>query len=150
MSDTELIHANSLFRHYFQTPPVPLDVSLSQAWSDSAFQYTQFADSVGQLVRKYASVQATSIECERVFSASGLTCSKKREQLKPSTLNNLLIVDRNVETTVLSAEDLKVMYKTENPTVHMASMDEQKSCELPVFADLVPAEDAAPDFDDCD
>jgi len=101
--------AKGLFSSFFQHQNAPLSVSLEEAWTNMVYEHAHFRETVGKLAVQYGGVQATSIESERIFSAGGLTISKKRQLLKPATVNNLLLVDRNMEKFLMTEAELQLM-----------------------------------------
>ena len=48
---------------------------------------------VSLLAKKYLSIVATSVPCERLFSEAGTIISKKRNRLSPERLNQLLFLN---------------------------------------------------------
>ncbi|XP_050066428.1 E3 SUMO-protein ligase ZBED1-like [Aphis gossypii] len=58
-------------------------------WKENEFKYS----AVSLLAKKYLSIVATSVPCERLFSEAGTIISKKRNRLSPERLNQLLFLN---------------------------------------------------------
>ncbi|KAJ8359468.1 hypothetical protein SKAU_G00159930 [Synaphobranchus kaupii] len=48
------------------------------------------------LAKKYLSLPATSVPCERIFSKAGEVISRRRSRLKPSTAEKILFLNMNL------------------------------------------------------
>jgi len=59
------------------------------------------------LAKKYLSVVATSVPCERLFSEAGQVISQKRNRLSPDRVNQLLFLNSFLKSEEM-AESLMV------------------------------------------
>ena len=50
-----------------------------------------------QLAKKYLAIPATSVPCERVFSAAGHVVNEKRSCLLPTNVNMLVFLAENLK-----------------------------------------------------
>jgi hypothetical protein len=137
---TSASNTTVLLKSYFQLPNAPLSQSVSAAWTEPTSSHYPFRETVGLLAAKYGGVQGISIEYERVFSAGRLTLSTEREQLKSSTLNNLIIVDRNMESFVLTKSDREVMYRRSEPEPDTLAVELASSHFDDLFSDDLSSE----------
>ncbi|XP_008189493.1 zinc finger BED domain-containing protein 1-like [Acyrthosiphon pisum] len=68
---------------------VPYDQDPLNWWKENESKYS----AVSLLAKKYLSIVATSVPCERLFSEAGTIISKKRNRLSPERLNQLLFLN---------------------------------------------------------
>ncbi|KAE9535950.1 hypothetical protein AGLY_007851 [Aphis glycines] len=68
---------------------IPYDQDPLKWWKENEFKYS----AVSLLAKKYLSIVATSVPCERLFSEAGTIISKKRNRLSPERLNQLLFLN---------------------------------------------------------
>ncbi|KAE9525614.1 hypothetical protein AGLY_014141 [Aphis glycines] len=57
---------------------------------------------VSQMAKKYLSVIATSVPCERLFNEAGQVITKRRNQLSPDRVNQLLFFNSNLKEKNIS------------------------------------------------
>jgi len=57
---------------------------------------------VSQMAKKYLSVIATSVPCERLFSEAGQVISKRRNRLSPNRVNQLLFLNSYLQENNIS------------------------------------------------
>ncbi|XP_025410705.1 zinc finger BED domain-containing protein 1-like [Sipha flava] len=71
-------------------------------WKENSNLYPE----VSKLAKKYLSIIATSVPCERLFSEAGNITSKKRSSLSPDRVNNLLFLNSCYKSTKTSDHTL--------------------------------------------
>ncbi|XP_025418328.1 zinc finger BED domain-containing protein 1-like [Sipha flava] len=71
-------------------------------WKENSNLYPE----VSKLAKKYLSIVATSVPCERLFSEAGNITSKKRSSLSPDRVNNLLLLNSYYKSTKTSDHTL--------------------------------------------
>ncbi len=76
---------------YLQEAPCTLSGDPVSWWRDRIGSYPLLS----QMAARYLMIPATSVPSERVFSAAGNICSKKRSALKPENVNMLLFLHKN-------------------------------------------------------
>lgn len=75
-------------------------------WKENSNLYPE----VSKLAKKYLSIVATSVQCERLFSEAGNITSKKRSRLSPDRVNNLLFLNSYYKSTRTSDHTLVRTY----------------------------------------
>ena len=78
---------------YLQMPVVDIDQSPLEWWRRQKSEFPL----VSRLARKYLCICATSVASERVFSAAGHIGSNLRSCLKPSKIDQLTFLARNLD-----------------------------------------------------
>ena len=73
--------------------PVSKKTSLLTWWKDNSSKYPRLA----LIARQFVGIPATSATSERTFSTAGMTASKLRSSLKPSNLDALVFLKKNME-----------------------------------------------------
>ena len=67
--------------------------SVTLWWKQNSYKYPRLA----RIARQYLSIPGTSATSERVFSTAGLTVTKLRNSLKPSHVNSLVFLNKNLK-----------------------------------------------------
>lgn len=78
---------------YLQEQPIDSTADPLAWWRDNETRYPLLA----KLARKYMCICATSTASERVFSTAGNIATPVRSSLKPSKVNMLVFLSRNLE-----------------------------------------------------
>ena len=73
------------------TPIPPETTDVYQWWRNNQHLFPILS----RIARKYLSIPATSVPCERLFSDSGNLITSKRTRLGSDVVNQLLFVKRN-------------------------------------------------------
>ena len=80
------------FDAYLSAPVAPGTVDVLQWWDEHKVYYPATA----HVARQFLSVPATSVESERLFSATGRLISKLRSRLLPETAEILIFLNKNI------------------------------------------------------
>ena len=78
---------------------LPMDADILQWWRSSS--QTSSSPLILKLVRGYLSCPAASTSSERLFSAAGLICRPLRARLSPDTVEDLLVIYKNIDLVSL-------------------------------------------------
>ena len=81
---------------YLQTKPPSRKVNVFEWWKINETRYPNIA----KLAKSMLCVPATSTAAEWVFSAAGITVSKRRSCLKPENVDRLLFLNKNLPLIV--------------------------------------------------
>ena len=73
------------------TPTQPERINVYQCWNNNQNSFPILS----RITRKYLSIPATSVPCERLFSDAGNLVTSKRTRLGHEVVNQLLFVKRN-------------------------------------------------------
>jgi len=84
--------AESKFNRYLQSFQSAC-ANLLDYWQQCESEYPHCA----LLARKYLSIPATSVQSERLFSASGRVITKSRSRLLPDRAESLVFLNKNIE-----------------------------------------------------
>lgn len=76
-----------------KTPQAFPEVDPFEWWRDNQKRFP----TLYKITRKYLGIPATSVPSERLFSDAGNQISAERNRLKPSTVNELLFIKRNIK-----------------------------------------------------
>ena len=76
---------------YLKDPPPLLDSSPTEWWKTNESRFPRLAI----LARQYLCIPATSVPCERVFSAAGLTVTRLRSRLTPEHVDMIIFLNKN-------------------------------------------------------
>uniref|UniRef100_A0A674N5B4 HAT C-terminal dimerisation domain-containing protein n=1 Tax=Takifugu rubripes TaxID=31033 RepID=A0A674N5B4_TAKRU len=79
-------------QRYLSAPPLERSQDPLVYWTTNKALY--------HLANQYLATPASSVPCERVFSKAGEIVSKKRNRLKPSTVEKLLLLNKNAQRTL--------------------------------------------------
>ena len=79
-------------RRYLQEKNIPRHDDPLMWWKEHATHYPHLP----QLAKKYLCIPSTSVASERLFSKAGELVSKRRSCLKPSNVNMLLFLNKNL------------------------------------------------------
>jgi hypothetical protein len=83
-------------KQYLSSPSLPGDTDPLQWWKTTGkYMYPALVP----LVKKYLSMNATSVCSERVFSVAGNIVSKRRSSMDPETVNRLVFLACNLKAT---------------------------------------------------
>ena len=77
---------------YLQVKPPSRNVNIFDWWKINEARYPNIA----KLAKSMLCVPATSTAAERVFSAAGITVSKRRSCLKPENIDRILFLNKNL------------------------------------------------------
>jgi hypothetical protein len=83
----------SYYLDEIKTPQAFPEVDLFEWWRDNQKKFP----TLYKITRKYLGIPATSVPSERLFSDAGNQISAERNRLKPSTVNELLFIKRNIK-----------------------------------------------------
>ncbi|TWW69508.1 hypothetical protein D4764_18G0003140 [Takifugu flavidus] len=78
-------------QRYLSAPPLERSQDPLVYWTTNKARYPNLY----HLANQYLATPASSVPCERVFSKAGEMVSKKRNRLKPSTVEKLLFLNKN-------------------------------------------------------
>lgn len=92
---------------------VEKDQDISSFWKQKEGRWPNLA----WTARGVLSVPASSSSSERVFSTTGMICSKRRARLSNSTIEDLAIINLNHERLIEIRETLKVKQETETNSI---------------------------------
>jgi hypothetical protein len=83
----------SCYLNEIKTPQASPETDPFKWWHDNQ----QKLPTIYKITRKYLGIPATSVPSERLFSDAGNQISEERNRLKPSTVNELLFIKRNIK-----------------------------------------------------
>jgi hypothetical protein len=83
----------SYYLDEIKTPQAFPEADPFEWWCDNQKRFP----TLYKIARKYLGIPATSVPSERLFSDAGNQISAERNRLKPSTVNELLFVKRNIK-----------------------------------------------------
>jgi hypothetical protein len=83
----------SYYLDEIKTPQALPEVDPFEWWYENQKRFP----TLYKIARKYLSIPATSVPSERLFSDTGNQISAERNRLKPSTVNELLFIKRNIK-----------------------------------------------------
>jgi hypothetical protein len=92
-SQTPIYEEFSYYLDEIKTPQAVPEVDPFEWWRDNQKKFPILY----KIARKYLGIPATSVPSERLFSDAGNQISTERNRLKPSTVNDLLFVKRNIK-----------------------------------------------------
>jgi hypothetical protein len=76
-----------------KTPQTLSEVDPFEWWYENQKRFP----TLYKIARKYLSIPVTSVLSKRLFSDTGNQISAERNRLKPSTVNELLFIKRNIK-----------------------------------------------------
>jgi len=80
---------------YSREPPADINTNPLAWWKSNGARYPRLA----VLALKYLGIPATSVPSERIFSKAGEIVSRRRASLKPSTVDMLVFLSKNLTVT---------------------------------------------------
>ena len=89
---TGLVESAVEVRRYIQEKNLPQHEDPLKWWKQQTVHYPNLS----QYSTKFLCIPATSVPSERLFSKAGELVSKKRSSLKPSNINMLLFLNKNI------------------------------------------------------